>query len=95
MENQIGKIHHIKTKCETKFQRLLTLITAAGEMIPVNLELVNELWLPNIFIYNLKTFKVSLHHHRHMSHYFIILFNFLTSTLKSLSVIFLKWGILA
>ena len=32
----------------------------AGEMIPVNLELVNELWLPNIFIYNLKTFKVGL-----------------------------------
>ena len=29
-------------------------------MIPVNLELVNELWLPNIFIYNLKTFKVRL-----------------------------------
>ena len=27
-------------------------------MIPVNLELVNELWLPNIFIYNLKTYKV-------------------------------------
>ena len=27
-------------------------------MIPVNLELVKELWLPNIFIYNLKTFKV-------------------------------------
>ena len=27
-------------------------------MIPVNLELVNQLWLPNIFIYNLKTFKV-------------------------------------
>ncbi|XP_071746375.1 acetylcholine-gated chloride channel subunit acc-3 isoform X2 [Lepeophtheirus salmonis] len=27
-------------------------------LIPVNLELVNELWLPNIFIYNLKTFKV-------------------------------------
>jgi len=27
-------------------------------MIPVNLELVNLLWLPNIFIYNLKTFKV-------------------------------------
>ena len=33
---------------------------SAGEMIPVNLELVNELWLPNIFIYNLKTFKVGL-----------------------------------
>lgn len=32
--------------------------SSAGEMIPVNLELVNELWLPNIFIYNLKTFKV-------------------------------------
>ena len=28
-------------------------------MIPVNLELVNQLWLPNIFIYNLKTFKVN------------------------------------
>ena len=35
-------------------------INSAGEMIPVNLELVNELWLPNIFIYNLKTFKVGL-----------------------------------
>ena len=27
-------------------------------MVPVNVELVNHLWLPNIFIYNLKTFKV-------------------------------------
>ena len=26
-------------------------------LIPVNLELVNLLWLPNIFVYNLKTFK--------------------------------------
>ena len=26
--------------------------------MPVNLELVKDLWLPNIFIYNLKTFKV-------------------------------------
>ena len=32
-----------------------------GSMIPVNLELVNQLWLPNIFIYNLKTFKVKYH----------------------------------
>ena len=31
-------------------------------MIPVNLELVNDLWLPNIFIYNLKTFKVTKKH---------------------------------
>ena len=29
-------------------------------LIPVNLELVKQLWLPNIFIYNLKTFKVTL-----------------------------------
>ena len=28
-------------------------------LIPVNLELVKQLWLPNIFIYNLKTFKVT------------------------------------
>ena len=34
-------------------------ITTSETMIPVNLELVNDLWLPNIFIYNLKTFKVS------------------------------------
>ena len=27
-------------------------------LIPVNLDLVKMLWLPNIFIYNLKTFKV-------------------------------------
>ena len=31
----------------------------ADSMIPVNLELVKELWLPNIFIYNLKTFEVN------------------------------------
>ena len=29
----------------------------ANDMVPVNVELVNHLWLPNIFIYNLKTFK--------------------------------------
>ena len=33
-------------------------VTTPETMIPVNLELVNDLWLPNIFIYNLKTFKV-------------------------------------
>ena len=27
-------------------------------MIPMNLEFVKDLWLPNIFIYNLKTYKV-------------------------------------
>ena len=32
--------------------------TDPGTMVPVNLELVNHLWLPNVFIYNLKTFKV-------------------------------------
>ena len=26
--------------------------------ITVNLELINGLWVPNIFIYNLKTFQV-------------------------------------
>ena len=26
--------------------------------VPVNLELIHDLWVPNIFIYNLKTFKV-------------------------------------
>ena len=33
-------------------------ITDLHAMFPVNLELVNHLWLPNVFIYNLKTFKV-------------------------------------
>ena len=32
---------------------------SSDALIPVNLELVKQLWLPNIFIYNLKTFKVS------------------------------------
>ena len=27
-------------------------------MVPTSVELVKDLWLPNIFIYNLKTFKV-------------------------------------
>ena len=27
-------------------------------VVPTNVELVKDLWLPNIFIYNLKTFKV-------------------------------------
>ena len=30
----------------------------SNAMFPVNLELVNHLWLPNVFIYNLRTFKV-------------------------------------
>ena len=29
-------------------------------MVPMNLEFVKDLWLPNIFIYNLKTYKVML-----------------------------------
>ena len=32
--------------------------TSPDALVPVNLELVKDLWLPNIFIYNLKTFKV-------------------------------------
>jgi len=28
------------------------------DLVPVNLELINSLWVPNIFIYNLKTFRV-------------------------------------
>ena len=32
--------------------------TEPDALVPVNLELVKDLWLPNIFIYNLKTFKV-------------------------------------
>ena len=39
--------------------------TSPDTMIPVNLELVNELWLPNIFIYNLKTFKVCSSNRNH------------------------------
>ena len=27
-------------------------------MVPMSLELINDLWVPNIFIYNLKTYKV-------------------------------------
>jgi len=41
--------------------RFLNELNSSGlgnTMIPVNLELVRDLWLPNIFIYNLKTFKV-------------------------------------
>ena len=30
----------------------------ANIMVPMNLEFVKDLWLPNIFIYNLKTYKV-------------------------------------
>ena len=29
-------------------------------MVPMNLEFVKDLWLPNIFIYNLKTYKVGI-----------------------------------
>ena len=38
---------------------------AQASMIPVNLELVKKLWLPNIFIYNLKTFKVCFIHNKY------------------------------
>jgi hypothetical protein len=29
-------------------------------LVPVNLNLIHDLWVPNVFIYNLKTFKVGL-----------------------------------
>ena len=29
------------------------------QLNPVDLNLINDLWVPNVFIYNLKTFKVS------------------------------------
>ena len=29
----------------------------SDNLVPVNLELVNSLWMPNVFIYNLKTYK--------------------------------------
>jgi len=32
-------------------------VASDQELIPVNLELINYLWIPNIFIYNLKTFQ--------------------------------------
>ena len=33
--------------------------SAEQEMLqPVDLNLINDLWVPNVFIYNLKTFKV-------------------------------------
>ena len=37
---------------------LILLTSQQSTMFPVNLELVNHLWLPNVFIYNLRTFKV-------------------------------------
>jgi hypothetical protein len=33
-------------------------MTESDAMFPINLELINQLWLPNVYIYNLKTFKV-------------------------------------
>ena len=30
-------------------------------MTPVDLTLIKDLWVPNVFIYNLKTFKVSVY----------------------------------
>lgn len=33
-------------------------ITTDEQLVPVNLELIHDLWVPNIYIYNLKSFKV-------------------------------------
>ena len=30
------------------------------QLNPVDLNLINDLWVPNVFIYNLKTFKVHI-----------------------------------
>ena len=35
--------------CRSAFEEMLQ---------PVDLNLINDLWVPNVFIYNLKTFKV-------------------------------------
>ena len=34
---------------------------AENEMFPVELEIIKQLWLPNIYIYNLKNFKSENH----------------------------------
>ena len=34
------------------------LATDSETLTPVNLNLINDLWVPNVFIYNLKTFQV-------------------------------------
>jgi len=33
------------------------MVAGEDDLVPVNLELIKSLWIPNIFIYNLKTFK--------------------------------------
>jgi hypothetical protein len=33
-------------------------VPEAETLTPVDLNLINDLWVPNVFIYNLKTFKV-------------------------------------
>ena len=35
-------------------------VPEADTLTPVDLNLINDLWVPNVFIYNLKTFKVIL-----------------------------------
>ena len=35
-------------------------VPEADGLIPVNLNLINDLWVPNVFIYNLKSFQVRL-----------------------------------
>ena len=32
--------------------------TGGAHMVPMNLEFIKDLWLPNIFIYNIKSYKV-------------------------------------
>ena len=47
---------HIKYRIKQMTHRFTPEITWSF-LISVNLELINYLWIPNIFIYNLKTFQ--------------------------------------
>jgi len=49
------KLHFIK---KTNPLYILFRSMPVDQLNPVDLNLINDLWVPNVFIYNLKTFKV-------------------------------------
>ena len=56
-------IHKNELNILDYFFHLIFRSSEEDQLQPVDLNLINDLWVPNVFIYNLKTFKVSKFFH--------------------------------
>ena len=58
-----GEISHLKFSLEDTFSVFYITLYFRPDWMAIDLDFANNLWLPNIFIYDLKEFKVNIDKH--------------------------------